>query len=102
MNPGNRADPHSDEQSVYSLVTLSSSQETDVNLAGPGRNLGNLYEYLGLKVEGILSEVAVCRGLGPRKTATKLRRLVREDIWMKSSCIDKLQKLGKRLVKYVR
>lgn len=100
MDPGNREDPHSDEQSIYTLISLNSSQETRSDLVGLGRNLGNLYKYLGLKLENLLSVVAVRIGLGPRKTASELRRLVREDYWMKPSRIDELERLGTRLVKY--
>lgn len=91
-----------DEGSIYTVVTEDSSSRTESNRPGPGRNLGNLYSYLGSHIEDILSAVAARMGRGPRKTATIMRIVVREDACGKPSCERKLKSLGKRLVKYTR
>lgn len=91
-----------DNDSIYTFVTTNSSLRTESDRPGPGRNLGNLYSYVGLKVEALLSTAAVRIGRGPRQTAKRIRQLTQQDILRKSSRHVELQKAGKRLVKYVR
>lgn len=105
MHPEQQLDPQlgsHDRESVYTLVTTDSSQRTQSNLPGLGRNLGNLYSYLGLKIENILSVAAVKTGRGPRQTAKKIRQLAQQDCLRNPSLYAKLEKAGKGLVKHVR
>lgn len=96
-------DPHtSDDESSYFLGSYNSSSETDSDVPGPGRLLGKAYGFFGRKIENVLSVAAVKVGRGPRATAIKIRRLIRESTPIKSSSHKKLKKAGKHLVKYTR
>lgn len=75
---------------------------TESDLPGPGRILGNVYSNLGLIAEHVLSLIAVRMGRGPRQTADKQLKLIQEDSSRKPADLGKVQKVGKRLLKYLR
>ena len=58
--------PHAPELDV---VSIESSNATESDLPGPGRNLGKLYAWLGANVERASSLFAEWRGLGPNELA---------------------------------
>ncbi|KLO09434.1 hypothetical protein SCHPADRAFT_943664 [Schizopora paradoxa] len=62
---------------IYRIPTASSveTNATAPNLPGPGRNLGQLYDWLGLKFESYLTRLLVRRGLGPEAVAAAISRL---------------------------
>lgn len=101
--PTSQRDSHSsDSESSYFIGSYNSATETDSDIPGPGRLLGKAYGYLGKKVETSFSTAAMKFGLGPRATAVKIRRLVREGPPLRPASRKKLEKTGKQLVKYVR
>lgn len=91
-----------DGASNYTLVTENSLSMTESDLPGPGRILGNVYSKLGLIAEHVLSLIAVRMGRSPRQTADKLRKLIQENSFRKPADLGKVQKVGKRLLKYLR
>lgn len=60
--------------SLPDIVTRSvgSTNETASDLPGPGRNLGNLYSYLGIRIENISNSIAERIGKGPNNVAEKI------------------------------
>lgn len=48
-----------DGDTVYEVCSIASSTETADNLPGPGRLLGNLYSYLGVRLENGLGRAAL-------------------------------------------
>lgn len=92
----------SDDESSYCIGSYNSGAETDSDVPGPGRLLGKAYVCLGKKVETGFSNAAMKFGLGPRATAVKIRRLVRECPPLRPASRKKLKKAGKQLVKYAR
>lgn len=92
----------SDDESSYFVGSANSATETDSDVPGPGRLLGKAYGFLGRKAEDCISSAAAKLGLGPRATALKVRRLIREGSAIKPSSQKKLKKAGVRLVKHIR
>ncbi|KAH8113660.1 hypothetical protein DFH11DRAFT_1727646 [Phellopilus nigrolimitatus] len=92
---------------VYAQVEASlsessiSSNATADNLPGPGRLLGNLYMFLGRRLEAAASRYMEKRGYGPEASKERLERLCRDG---GSPCdVDrKSRKEAKNLLKYVR
>ncbi|KLO05705.1 hypothetical protein SCHPADRAFT_910850 [Schizopora paradoxa] len=64
--------------SRYSRPTTTSTA-TASNLAGPGRNLGRLYTYLGRRLEALMSFLAVSLGFGPDATALRLELAIKRE-----------------------
>lgn len=97
------SDPTSaDGESVYCISLTHSSTETGSDVPGPGRLLGKAYGVFGRKVESGLTMAALKLGYGPRATAVKIRRLVQGGAPVKINDNKKLNKAGKKLLKYVR
>ena len=87
---------------VCSLVPSTTSTETANDLPGPGRLLGNLYSYLGMRVENGLGRVAVLRGRGPEATALEIRRILTDQSLGYAGRRKKLRKKCDRLARYAR
>lgn len=65
----------------YTLCSVSSSNDTEDDLVGPGRTLGHLYEFLGRRIEyvlGLTAEKLLHRG--PRRTAQRIKAIYRDAI----------------------
>lgn len=56
-----------------SAIEQESTNETASDLPGAGRIVGNLYSFLGKKVERILNSIAEKRGHGPGNAAERIR-----------------------------
>lgn len=65
-----------DDASAWTLSTSSSL--TASNLVGAGRTLGNLYGYLGRRLERALSQFMLKRGFGPSGTAARISNRAQE------------------------
>lgn len=94
--------PFQDVDVIYEICSFASSNETVDNLPGPGRLLGNLYTFLGIRMESGLGRVAVRMGRGPTATAIKIQRLRDNRSLGYSSRRNKLKKGCNRLVRYMR
>ena len=86
----------------YSLCSASDSMETQSNLSGAGRIIGNGYSLAGRRLENGLSAVAVFLGRGPGETAMKIRRLVGKTSILDVSSANKIRKAGKKLGGYAK
>ena len=101
--------------------SLSDTNSTADDLAGPGRGLDKLYTYAGVRLESLLGKVAVKMGKGPLVTAHRIRRnrsamicMISHGSWCQcdkrtpkspSSLIKLHKEIGKdcnRLVRYVK
>lgn len=56
---------HFDGGSEVISISSSGTNETEDNLLGPGRNLGNAYGFLGRKLEAFAVRIAASRSLEP-------------------------------------
>ena len=55
------------------VLSLASTNVTASDLPGPGRILGNVFSYLGRKVELAIESLAVSRGYGPENVVSRIR-----------------------------
>lgn len=92
----------------------SSINAIGVNLPGPGRNLGRLYDWLGQKFESSLGKMLFRTGHGPVNIARKLKALqetqlakgskgqVADMLDSRRSDMCKISRYCRKLVKYSR
>ena len=86
---------------AYEVCSLSTSNETEDDLPGPGRTLGKLYNFLGQKVENGLSKAAESMGYGPNIIALRIQR-IQENPGLDLRRRRKLRANCRRLARYVR
>ena len=91
----------SHESSDYSLCTPNSSTETRSDLVGAGRTLGNVFGFLGRRLERATGNLAHRLGRGPRATAMKILKIHKSSLRLEVRR-RKLEKAGASLVKYIR
>ncbi|KLO05070.1 hypothetical protein SCHPADRAFT_738248 [Schizopora paradoxa] len=110
--PGSGA-VHEENASHSTANSLVDTNATAPNLPGPGRNIGNLFDWLGVKIEAVANQKAVQLNLGPQAVAKTIRELCRHDerlfidrhrspTQLSKSQTKRLRKLCKKLVKYTR
>ena len=88
----------------YSICSDERSDVTADNLPGHGRLLGNVYSYLGGKLEPILARAVRGMGCGPQAVAEKVQRFsIEDDDWhIKRDKRKKAEKKCKQLARYVK
>lgn len=90
------------EDVAYEVCSIASTNETTGDLPGPGRVLGNVYGYLGKKVEEGLGSIAEKFGHGPRATALKIKRIHDDEALSHIARQKKLRKQWNHLESYTK
>lgn len=91
-----------DAESSYFIGSANSSTATESDRPGTGRIIGNLYSFVGKRIEKRLSTISVRLGYGPRATAVRIRRILQSTVISKRCQIRKLERESKRLTGYIR
>ncbi|KAH8113631.1 hypothetical protein DFH11DRAFT_1544859 [Phellopilus nigrolimitatus] len=94
-------------EAALSDSSISSNATAD-NLPGPGRLLGNLFMFLGRRLEAVASRFAEKRGYGPEASRKRLAMMCHDIFQLPITPIQgtvefkRSQKEVKRLLKYVK
>ena len=86
-------------------MSATSLNETESDLLGSGRLLGNLYMKLGKHVEDMIGRIAHSMGRGPISTAKRIRNLAPiplNEVVSDATVKKKLAKDYKLLIKYTK
>ena len=80
----------------------SSSNETEDDLPGLGRTLGNIYSFLGNRLETALATIAVRTGHGPGATFMEIKRIDSDKLLPEYVRCRKIRMMYSRLARYAK